>query len=91
MRGQIKKDYKKRAIHRLKIISGQIRGLERMVENEDYCIEILNQCLAIQKSLKSFSGLILENHLLTHLAEHLKSKNSHQAVAEMLKIYKLNN
>lgn len=89
MHGHIQKDYKKRALHRLKIIEGQIRGLEKMVENEEYCIDILNQSSAIQESLKSFSSLLLENHLTAHLAEQLKGKDSSKAVLEMLKLYKL--
>lgn len=90
MKGYIQKGNKKRAVHRLKIIQGQIRGLEKMVENEEYCINILNQSSAVQESLKSFSSLILENHLTTHLAEQLKGKSSDKAVKEMLKLYKLN-
>lgn len=91
MKGHIKKNSKKRAIHRLKIIQGQIRGLQKMVENEEYCINILNQSSSIQESLKSFSSLLLENHLATHLAEQLKGKSSGKAIKEMLKLYKLNN
>lgn len=90
MKGHIQKDNKKRAIHRLKIIEGQIKGLQKMVEEEEYCINILNQSSAVQESLKSFSALILENHLTTHLATQLKGKSSDKAVAEMIKLYKLN-
>ncbi|OGY47707.1 MAG: hypothetical protein A3J62_03950 [Candidatus Buchananbacteria bacterium RIFCSPHIGHO2_02_FULL_38_8] len=90
MHGHIKKDYKKRAIHRLRIIQGQIKGLEKMVEAEKYCIDILNQSLAIQESLKSFNSLLLQNHLTTHLAEQLKGKSSEQAIKEMLQLYKFN-
>lgn len=90
MHGHIKKDYKKRAIHRLKIIQGQIKGLEKMIGEEKYCIDILNQSLAIQESLKSFDSLLLQNHLTTHLAEQLKGKSSDKAIKEMLKLYRFN-
>ncbi len=59
-------DIKKRAIHRTKIIEGQFKGLEKMIEDEKYCMDILTQSLAIQKSLASLNKLILENHLRTH-------------------------
>ena len=90
MRGRIQENLKKRAVHRLKIIKGQINGLQKMVESEEYCINILNQSLAIQESLKSFNSLLLQNHLKTHLAGQLKGKSSDQAVKEMLKLYKFN-
>ena len=41
-------DLKKRALHRYKIIQGQLRGVEKMIENEDYYVDIITQTLAIQ-------------------------------------------
>lgn len=90
MKGCIKPEYKKRLIHRLKIIEGQIRGLEKAVANEEYCLEILNQSSAVQESLKSFDALMLENHLRTHVTGQFKSQDIEKAVKELLKIYKLN-
>ena len=87
-------DLKKRAIHRSKIIEGQFKGLEKAIENEVYCMDILTQSLAIQKSLASLNKLILENHLRTHVAHSLGSKDEvtrDGAVEEMLKLYELNN
>lgn len=85
---------KKRALHRTKILQGQIKGLEKMIEDEKYCIDILTQSLAAQKSLRSLSKLILENHLKTHLEEKLKSQKSEvksAAIAELLNLYELSN
>ena len=87
-------DLKKRAIHRSKIIEGQFKGLEKAIENEVYCMDILTQSLAIQKSLASLNKLILENHLRTHVAHSLGSPDEttrDEAVEEMLKRYELNN
>jgi DNA-binding FrmR family transcriptional regulator len=87
-------DLKKRAIHRSKIIEGQFKGLEKAIENEVYCMDILTQSLAIQKSLASLNKLILENHLRTHVAHSLGSPGKttrDEAVEEMLKLYELNN
>jgi len=88
--GCIKPEYKKRLIHRLKIMEGQIRGLEKAVDKEEYCLDVLNQSSAVQESLKSFDALMLENHLRTHVAGQFKGKNLEKAVKELLKIYKLN-
>lgn len=85
----MKKDIKKRALHRLKILEGQVRGLQRMVEEEEYCIDILHQSLAVREALSSIEDLILENHLSTHVIEQVKAGNKAKAVKEILAIYKL--
>ena len=85
----MKKDIKKRALHRLKILEGQVRGLQRMVGEEEYCIDILNQSLAVREALSSIEDLILENHLSTHVIEQIGSGNKAKAVKEILAIYKL--
>jgi CsoR family transcriptional regulator, copper-sensing transcriptional repressor len=90
MKGKIQKPYKKRATHRLKIIQGQIKGLERMVDSEDYCVEVLHQSLAIQESLKSFNTLMLENHLKTHVVDQLIGKDKEKGIKEMVRLYRLN-
>jgi len=87
-------DIKKRSLHRTNIIKGQLDGLKKMISNEDYCVDILTQSLAVQRSLRSLNKLILENHLKTHAAEALASidKASQQnALQELLNLYELNN
>lgn len=85
---------KKRSAHRSKIIEGQIKGLQKMIDNEVYCMDILTQSLAIQKSLASLNKLILENHLRTHvhhMLSHGDGKERAKAVEELLSLYELNN
>lgn len=87
-------DLKQRALHRAKILEGQMRGVQKMIENEDYCMDILTQSLAIQKSIGSLNKLILENHVRTHIKENLSSdseKAQEQAVKELLGLYELSN
>ena len=86
-------DIKKRALHRAKILEGQLRGLQKMIEAEDYCMDIITQSLAIQKSLGSLNKLLVENHLKTHVAHmmHGNEQSQSDAVAEMLKLFELNN
>ena len=87
-------DIKKRAIHRSRIIEGQFKGLEKAIEGKAYCMDILTQSLATQKSLASLNKLILENHLRTHAADMLGSGDlaeHDKAIEEMLKLYELNN
>lgn len=87
-------EIKQRALHRAKILEGQMRGVQKMIENEEYCMDILTQNLAIQKSISSLNKLILENHVRTHIKESLSSgseKAQEQAVKELLSLYELTN
>ncbi|MCU1556448.1 MAG: hypothetical protein JWN09_443 [Microbacteriaceae bacterium] len=84
---------KKRALHRSRILEGQMRGLEKMIDNEDYCMDIITQSLAIQKSLGSLNKLLVENHLRTHVTEMFEAGGEQKdlAVAELLKVFELAN
>jgi DNA-binding FrmR family transcriptional regulator len=87
-------DIKKRAMHRAKIIEGQMRGIQKMIDNEDYCMDILTQNLAIQKSISSLNKLILENHVRTHVKENLSNPSEviqEKATQELLALYDLTN
>lgn len=71
-----------------------MRGVQKMIENEDYCMDILTQNLAIQKSLSSLNKLIVENHIQTHITDMLGSPDTTEnakAVEELMKLYELNN
>lgn len=85
---------KKRAIHRIKILQGQLKGIERMISADEYCVDIITQSLAVQKSIGSLNKLILENHLRTHVTDMIKSDHPDtvdKAVVELLSLYELNN
>ena len=85
----MKRDIKKKAERRLKIVEGQVRGLQRMVEEEKYCIDIIHQSLAIKEALSRVEDLILKNHLSTHVIEQIKSGKELKAIKEILSVYKL--
>lgn len=88
----MRKNLKNRALRRLKIIGGQVKGLERMVAGGQYCVDILVQSLAVQKSLKSLDAVVLENHLKTHVPHQMRrEKTLKKAVGELVKIYVLSN
>ena len=50
-------------LRRLKSVEGHVRGIERMVEEGQYCVDIVNQIVAVQRALKKVSGLVLDRHL----------------------------
>lgn len=81
---------KKRVLHRAKIIEGQVKGLMKAIEREDYCVELLIQSSSIQNSLKSLDAFLLENHLITHVIPRIqRERNGQKACKELLKIYTL--
>lgn len=71
-----------------------MRGVQKMIENEVYCMDILTQSLAIQKSIGSLNKLILENHVRTHVKKSLGSNSDttqERAIEELLALYELSN
>lgn len=83
---------KKRAIHRAKIIRGQLDGLIKAIEEETYCTKLLEQSLSIQRSIKSLDAFLLENHLRTHVKHQMQHKGKEEkAVKELIKVYTLSN
>lgn len=86
------KKLKNRAIHRAKILRGQIDGLIKAIEKEVYCPTLLEQSLSIQKSLKSLDSFLLENHLRSHVKHQMRHKgDDEKAVKELIRIYNLSN
>lgn len=65
-----------------------------MIEDEAYCMDIITQSLAIQKSLASLNKLILENHLKTHVKDMIGSGDEAMqtdSINELLVLYELTN
>ena len=54
---------KERNVKRLRRIEGQVRGLQRMVEEERYCAEIMTQIASVQEALRSVGRELMRNHL----------------------------
>lgn len=59
-------------MNRLKRIEGQVRGIQKMVEKDAYCTDILVQVSAINAALNSFNKVLLSNHLRTCVTEHIR-------------------
>ncbi len=80
---------KKQALRRLQIIKGQLGGLEKMIGEDKYCIDVITQSSAIKQALSGVDDILLQNHLSTHVRMQMKSGESKKATAEILKIYRL--
>ena len=62
-------------MNRLKRIEGQARGIEKMVEKDAYCTDILTQVSAVSAALNSFNKVLLANHVRTCVAENIRNGN----------------
>lgn len=62
-------------MNRLKRIEGQVRGIQRMLERNAYCTDIIIQVAAVNAALSSFNRVLLTNHLHTCVAEDIRSGN----------------
>ena len=82
---------KQRAVHRAKILRGQLDGLVKAIEKEIYCPNLLEQSLSIQRSLKSLDAFLLENHLRVHVKQQMRQGGEEKAVKELIRVYKLSN
>jgi DNA-binding FrmR family transcriptional regulator len=85
----VKKELKNKIERQLKVIEGQVRGLQKMVDEDKYCVDVITQTSAIRNSLSSVEGKILESHLQTCVVKQMQGKNKDKAVAEILAVYKL--
>ena len=81
---------KKMANRRLSIISGQVTGLKKMIEEEKYCIDILTQLSAIQASLKGVGEVIVRRHLESCITSGIRGDEPDKSYDELMRIiYKL--
>lgn len=80
---------KQKLIRRLKIIEGQIRGLEVMVEEGKYCIDIITQTSAVKQALSGVEDALMESHLGTCLVHQIQKGQTEKATKEILKVYGL--
>ena len=81
------KTQKERILHRYKISLGQLRKIVAMVEEDTYCIDILNQSQAVQKALRETDGVLLENHLKMCVAKSIKAGKQDKAIAEVMAVF----
>ncbi len=80
----VNKETKELAIARLKKIEGQIRGVQQMVGDEKYCIDIINQVHAAKKALDGVALLIMKRHVNSCVADAIKSKGGEAKVNELI-------
>ncbi len=85
----MKQEFKKQALGHLRKAEGMLKKVIDMVENDAYCMDIMQQSFAAQGFMKSADRAIFENHLNTCFKEGMESKNSQRKrklILEMVRI-----
>lgn len=82
------KDNKNKILHRLKIARGHIEKVIKMTEEDEYCINVVHQSLAVSAALKKVNEAILENHLKTCVANSIRQGNETEVINEMMSVIK---
>jgi CsoR family transcriptional regulator, copper-sensing transcriptional repressor len=80
---------KSKMIRRLKILEGQVRGLQKMISEDKYCIDVITQTSAIKQGLSNIEDILLEGHLGHCVVNQIKSGQTDKATKEILKVYQL--
>ena len=83
MRTEARKD----VLARLRSVAGHLSAVERMVENDKYCVDILKQTLAVEKALERIDALILGEHLETCVADAFRQGKAERTVKELAEIF----
>jgi DNA-binding FrmR family transcriptional regulator len=77
-------------LNRLKTIEGHVRGVQRMIEADEYCIDIIKQTQAIQRALDKFNSLVLAGHLNGCVTTAIRSEQPEErerVVQELLQVF----
>ena len=79
---------------RLKSIEGHIRGIERMVESDEYCIDVLKQTHAVHKALDRVNALIIQHHLDSCVTEAIRGSDVQErqrVIGEIVEVFEMSN
>ncbi|MEX0887285.1 MAG: metal-sensitive transcriptional regulator [Phycisphaeraceae bacterium] len=78
------------ALRRLAIAKGQLDGVERMIRDDKYCVDVLTQIAAVHQALRGIGRLIVDNHLHTCVRDAVQQGDDEQQLNELMDIiYKL--
>ena len=69
-------------------IEGQVRGVQQMIDDKRYCIDIVNQIKAIKSALSRIESQILEKHLRSCVTQVLNKKEMEEKITELVKVFK---
>ena len=79
------------ALKRLNYIDGHLAGVRRMIEEDQYCVDVLKQTYAVRRAIEKMEALLLDGHLHTCVVEGVRDGREEQDVGELLELYELAN
>src|SRR5437868_10064790 len=80
---------KKQILNRLASIEGHLRGIRKMVEDDQYCVEILKQSYAVERALNAFEAALLEGHLASCVPTGFKEGRDDEMIRELGELFEL--
>lgn len=83
-----RKESKEDILKRLRRIEGQVKGIQRMIEEEKYCVDILTQVAAVRAAINKVGILILEKHSMDCIENIVSSEDKEKALSELTKTMK---
>ena len=69
---------------RIKRVLGQIEGVSKMIEEERYCIDIINQVNAVRRALEQVALIVMKRHMESCLTEAIKGKKGQEKIDEIV-------
>ena len=76
-------------LKRLNYIDGHLAGIRRMIEQDQYCVDILKQTYAVRRAIEKLEALLLDGHLHGCVVEGIRDGREQQVVDELLDLYEL--
>ena len=86
--GAVKDETRRDVLARLRSIQGHLRGVEKMVEEDKYCVDVLQQTFAVEKAMQKVDELVLEGHLETCVADSFREGRSARTIGELVDIFR---
>ena len=84
-----KQDNKQDALKRLAYIEGHLRGIRKMVEEDQYCVDILKQTYAVQRAIEKFESVVLRGHLGSCVVEGIREGREQDVLGELEELFEL--
>ena len=81
------KSVNQQILHRMKIARGHLDKVIKMTQSGDYCIDIVQQSIAVQAALRKIDQVMLKNHMETCVADSIKEGKSEEVIDEVLKVF----
>jgi DNA-binding FrmR family transcriptional regulator len=82
-------DSKREALKRLAYIEGHLKGIRKMVEEDQYCVDVLKQTYAVQRAIDKFEGILLSGHLNSCVPAGIREGRDEEVITELKELFEL--